>query len=308
LNEAFVIDAATRERLISEDPRSDEIIKPFLEGKDLKKWRLEPQNKYLLHIPSGSTLRGGTEAQAWNLFQNKQPAIARWLKNFETAARKRSDKGEFWWELRACAYYDKFETSKIIYPHFSPAALFLFEEKNYFSNDKCYIIPSNEIYLSAFFNSKVIWFLLCGMSPAVRGGFYELRAQYVQTLPIPPANETQKSQLAKLAKTAQTAAEQRFIEIRKFNHAAVRDFAPTGKLPAAWSDALPSFSGFTAELKKRFKRDLNLQERNDWDNYLTTTQTRINELTQTITRAEREINALVCELFGLTADEVGLLG
>ncbi|MEN9472620.1 MAG: hypothetical protein RLZZ495_709, partial [Pseudomonadota bacterium] len=154
----------------------------------------------------------------------------------------------------------------------------------------------------------VIWFLLCGMSPAVRGGFYELRAQYVQTLPIPPANKTQKSQLAKLAKTAQTAAEQRFIEIRKFNHAAVRDFAPTGKLPAAWSDALPSFSGFTAELKKRFKRDLNLQERNDWDNYLTTTQTRINELTQTITRAEREINALVCELFGLTADEVGLLG
>lgn len=71
---------------------------------------------------------------------------------------------------------------------------------------------------------------------------------------------------------------------------------------------MPSFSGFTAELKKRFKRDLNLQERNDWDNYLTTTQTRINELTQTITRAEREINALVCELFGLTADEVGLLG
>lgn len=310
LNEAFVIDAATRERLISEDPRSDEIIKPFLRGENLKKWRIESKNEYILLIKSGSTLRGGSEAQAWELFQNKQPAIARWLKNFETAARKRSDKGEFWWELRACAYYDKFEAPKIIYPDLSQGSKFSLDEKSSFSTNTVYFISNADYWTVALLNSKAIWFYLRGICDAMRGGEWRLRlfSENIERIPIPSANETQKSQLAKLAKTAQTAAEQRFIEIRKFNHAAVRDFAPTGKLPAAWSDALPSFSGFTAELKKRFKRDLNLQERNDWDNYLTTTQTRINELTQTITRAEREINALVCELFGLTADEVGLLG
>ena len=38
LNEAFVIDAQTRERLIAEDPKSLELIKPFLAGRDIKRY------------------------------------------------------------------------------------------------------------------------------------------------------------------------------------------------------------------------------------------------------------------------------
>ena len=37
-NKAFVIDTATRERLIGEDPRSAEVIKPFLAGRDIKRY------------------------------------------------------------------------------------------------------------------------------------------------------------------------------------------------------------------------------------------------------------------------------
>ena len=38
LNKAFVIDAETRDRLIAEDPRSAEVIKPFLAGRDVKRY------------------------------------------------------------------------------------------------------------------------------------------------------------------------------------------------------------------------------------------------------------------------------
>lgn len=296
LNEAFVIDAATRERLISEDPRSDEIIKPFLEGKDLKRWYYESQNLWLIFTRRGVDIE-------------KYPAIKAYLQKFHGKLLNRSSSGHQWHEISSViAYHEKFNQPKMVWADISKSNQVSFDDKAYHLADTCFFLPTNDMFVFSLLNSKVIEFIFKALSTMIRGGFYRYKTQYVETLPIPPANKTQKSQLAKLAKTAQTAAEQRFIEIRKFNHAAVRDFAPTGKLPAAWSDALPSFSGFTAELKKRFKRDLNLQERNDWDNYLTTTQTRINELTQTITRAEREINALVCELFGLTADEVGLLG
>ena len=37
-NEAFVIDAGTRERLIREDRRCEEIIRPYLRGQDLDRW------------------------------------------------------------------------------------------------------------------------------------------------------------------------------------------------------------------------------------------------------------------------------
>lgn len=38
LNEAFVIDNATREKLIKEDSKNAEVIKPFLAGRDIKRY------------------------------------------------------------------------------------------------------------------------------------------------------------------------------------------------------------------------------------------------------------------------------
>ena len=32
--------------------------------------------------------------------------------------RKRTDKGDFWWELRACDYYEQFAKPKIMYQAF----------------------------------------------------------------------------------------------------------------------------------------------------------------------------------------------
>ncbi len=51
LNAAFVIDTPTKERLCADDPRSSELLKPFLEGKDLKRWRAEPRGLWLIYIP-----------------------------------------------------------------------------------------------------------------------------------------------------------------------------------------------------------------------------------------------------------------
>ncbi len=62
-------------------------------------------------------------------------------------AKKRTDKGEFWWELRACAYYEAFDNPKIIYPVISQGAKFSVESTKAFSNDKTFIIPKGDNYL-----------------------------------------------------------------------------------------------------------------------------------------------------------------
>ena len=44
--------------------------------------------------------------EAWEWFSRKNyPAIAKHLLPYKTKAAKRTDKGDFWWELRACDYY-----------------------------------------------------------------------------------------------------------------------------------------------------------------------------------------------------------
>ena len=112
LNEAFVIDGETKKRLISQDPSSAALLKPFLEGKDLKKWHSQPRDLWLILMPKGWTQAkmGGLfdESKSWEWLKSNHSAIAKYLEPFEIAAQKRGDKGEFWWKLRACAYYDDF--------------------------------------------------------------------------------------------------------------------------------------------------------------------------------------------------------
>lgn len=132
LNEAFVINRKTRDDIVQRNPKSAEIIKPFLEGKDLKRWHSQPRDMWLIAIPKFWTREQlGKEKdetisdeEAWVWFSREYPSLAEWLLPFEIKGKKRGDKGEFWWELRACAYYDEFDKPKIQYGHFSPEPLF----------------------------------------------------------------------------------------------------------------------------------------------------------------------------------------
>ena len=62
-NEAFIIDEFKREELINQDPKSAEIIKPLLRGKDIKKYQSNRTNLYLLFIP-------------WHFPLHKDPTIS----------------------------------------------------------------------------------------------------------------------------------------------------------------------------------------------------------------------------------------
>ena len=110
-NQAFVIDEATRQRLIQEDPRSAEVIKPWLRGKDIKRWRVDWRGLYVIAVQNSGDAgvahpwaNARTEAEARDRFRATYPAIHDHLSQYEDALRKRQDQGRFWWELRACAY------------------------------------------------------------------------------------------------------------------------------------------------------------------------------------------------------------
>ncbi len=323
LNEAFVLDVASHQQL-AHDPASQALLKPFLRGENLKPWRVEPQGEWLLHIKNGSTRallklpanQPLPEPDAWAAFRNAHPAAAAWLAPFEARARQRTDQGEFWWELRACAYDAQFDRPKIVYVDMSDKPNFSLDSSGAVLANTAYFVPAGDAYLLALLNSKALWFLLRGMTTAYRGGYYRLFTQHVQTLPVPEAAPDDRAGLTALADQAQTAATARHADIRRFGHQVLRDFAPGGVDGAAklgdvlggQTGGLPAFADFSAEIKKRFKRELNLSERNDWDAALAAARTRVQAHTQTIAQCEREINAVVNRLFGLTPQEIALLG
>ncbi len=185
LNEAFVIDEATRNRLIAEDANSAEIIKPFLAGRDIKRYAEPVVERYVILIPSGWTEENmGISGDPWTFVQATYPAVANHLEPFRDKAEKRWDKGDYWWELRPCAYYDEFEKPKIILPDISLRGNFTYDEQNAFVANTGYIIPVDDRYLLGILNSQLTTFIYSSISSTYRGGYLRFIYQYLAQLPI----------------------------------------------------------------------------------------------------------------------------
>jgi len=314
-NEAFAIGREKRDELVAADPKSAEILKPFLEGEDLKKWHVEPKSKWLIFFPCGYTMTHSTykeKTTAWLWLKEQYPAITDYLEPFTSKAQSRYDQGDFWWELRACAYYHKFENPKIIYPVISQGAKFSVDTSGYFSNDKTFIIPEFNHFLLGILNSKICWFYLFGVCTALRGGVWrlELRSQYIETIPIPDATDAQKAAIADLAERCQQTAEARYAAQEAVRRR-LPDLCPPER-SAALNTKLTNwwtldFAAFRAEIKKCFKAEIPLAARNEWEQWLAAERKKIEDFSHHLDELETELNRQVYALFDLTPDEIRLI-
>lgn len=131
-NEAFVIDAETKDKIIKEEPQSKELIKSFLVGKDIKRYRIEDRGRYLILVPKGWTEARATGfSDKWKWFNSNHPVLANHLLQYKAIAEKRYDMGDYWWELRACEYYDVFVNPKILYLVFQTKPAFTLDKNNW---------------------------------------------------------------------------------------------------------------------------------------------------------------------------------
>ncbi len=220
-NEAFVIDEAKRAELISEDPKSIEVIKQFAIGDDIRKWKIKPTKSWLIYIPWHFPLHEqkieGASETAEIEFRKNYPAIYKHLEQYKSnlISRNLTETGVRyeWYALQrfGSTYWQDFEKPKIIYPVIAKEPRFAFSDSDFYINDKCFFIAQNDLFLLAYLNSKVAWFYLkniCSvLGDADKGGRLELRAIHVQTLPIPKIEEKDRQPFVALV--------DRILELKK---------------------------------------------------------------------------------------------
>jgi hypothetical protein len=176
-NEAFIIDKTTRDKLIAEDPKSAEVIKPFVSGEDVRKYGIDFQGRYLIWTYIGIPI-------------NQYPAIYKRLQHYRLQLEKRSDKGNHWWELRPCSYYDDFEKPKIMYPEIFLNGRFTADIEGYYCNKTIFIIPVTNMYLLSVLNSRMMNFNYELTLPKIRGGFFIPSYVFMKNVPIRRINFT----------------------------------------------------------------------------------------------------------------------
>lgn len=189
-NEAFYVDTPSRDRLVGDDPGCEPLLRRFLRGRDIKRWKAVWGDQWHIVIPSSqnrewpwSNAVDETEAEA--IFAQTYPSVHDHLKAFEEKLRKRSDKGKFWWELRACDYYDRFDEPKIIVQCIAYFSQFALDLDGHYVNNKILFMPSGDLYLLAILNSRISWWIINRTFQHMKDDGLSVDVQFLLALPVP---------------------------------------------------------------------------------------------------------------------------
>jgi adenine-specific DNA-methyltransferase len=92
-------------------------------------------------------------------------------------------------------YVEQFEKEKIIYPNMTLFLPFVYDDKKFYTNQKCFIITSKTVnlkFLVGYFNSKVSHRWIRENCPELQGGTRELSKIFFENIPIPPLSESEQ--------------------------------------------------------------------------------------------------------------------
>ncbi len=194
LNEAFIIDEETKNELISQDSKNEQIIKPLLRGQDIRKFGFEFKKLWLINSHNGIREK---KIPAINI-EKDYPTIYKHLLNFKDKAIARTDKGDHWTNLRNCAYGEEFQKEKLVWAETMRVhrtdennfPRFGYDNQEFFTDKTVFIgIGISIKYLLSILNSSVGRYLVKNYVDKLDTGGYMMQKSSIEKIPIKKIEE-----------------------------------------------------------------------------------------------------------------------
>lgn len=176
-NEAFIIDTQTKELMIREDPKSAEILKPLLRGRDVERWRADWQGLWLIFTRRGINI-------------DHYPVIKRHLGHYreQLAPRNNGEKigrkpGDYqWYEIQdTVAYYQDFEKEKIVYSEIVQSGQFFLDRDRYYNEATSFYLIGKHINPSLWIvllNADITSWYIEHKGTDLRGGYIRFKKYF----------------------------------------------------------------------------------------------------------------------------------
>lgn len=197
LNEAFLVDHATKERLCKEDAKSKDVLRKFLRGQDIARWSPEWAGLWMIFARRGIEIdRYPAVKRHLECFRAQlEPRPKDWAKP-EWAGRK---PGAYkWFEIQdSVDYYPLFDTPKLIYQEIQFHPAYSLDRDGYYLNNKGYLISSAENWLLAVLNSPLMWWFNWRYLVHLKDEALSTTGEKMVSLPIAAPSDPQR----KLAET-----------------------------------------------------------------------------------------------------------
>ncbi|MCI6822930.1 MAG: type II restriction endonuclease [Bacteroidales bacterium] len=184
-NEAFIITTEKRNEILGncqteeERERTQELIRPILRGRDIKRYGYNWAGLWLINT------HNGIKDKLERIHIEEYPAVKAHLDQFKHKLEERSDKGDTPYNLRNCAYLEDFFQQKIVYPNMTKYMPFVFDDQSFVTNQKCFIITGELVaYLTAFLNSSLFKYCFRDSFPELQGGTREMSKIFFDKIPV----------------------------------------------------------------------------------------------------------------------------
>ena len=178
-NKAFIIDTKTKDALVAKEPKSAEIIKPVLRGRDIGRYQAQWAGIWLIVTHNGYGDVAAIDVEDY-------PAVKEHLDGFDAQLKKRSDKGKTPYNLRNCAYYHEFAKEKLLWIELVEEGRFAYDSSGIFGEATTFMMTGDSLkYLCALLNSTLIRWFLQQIAPTSGMGTFRWKKVYVETIPIP---------------------------------------------------------------------------------------------------------------------------
>ena len=198
-NMAFIIDDKIRSTLIAQDPKSAEIIKPVLRGRDIQRYQAQWAELWLI-----DTHNGYGDVPPINI--DDYPAIKDHLSGYYERLALRQDKGRTLYNLRNCAYHAQFMKEKLFWMHMSPRGRFAYSDSEIYCNQKAFFLTGHSLkYLCAILNSTLVTWLIRNMAVTTGMGLTQWDKFVVERISIPTIAVSEQRQFVQLVESILSA-------------------------------------------------------------------------------------------------------
>ena len=165
----------------------------------------------MIKIPSSENHKhpwsGKSKTEAEQVYEETYPAIYKFHKTFRKELIARYDQGHYFWELRACGYWQDFERQKILSTKVSIRPTFALDITGSYTGNTAYFLPveSDAHYLLALLNSNLFLGYAKRVFVEKQGGWYEIQPDGLESFPIPAAPPEKQKAIVSLVEHILTA-------------------------------------------------------------------------------------------------------
>lgn len=209
-NDAFVIDGAKRAELIAADPKSAEIIKPYLRGRDVKRWKIDRPDLWLIFTRRGILIDDYPTVKL-HLEQYRtllEPMPTGWKPTPSEKEWPGRKAGTYkWFEIQDnIAYWEEFQKRKVFVPEIQSGPNYAVADDDLHCNNKTsFIVDDKAFFICGVLNSMISNWFAHATYPSKQGGFLEFTQQFVSKTPIPQTKPDRIASISILAEVVSTA-------------------------------------------------------------------------------------------------------